>query len=249
MLARALSGASSQSTGSGKRAASTSTRSPGRSPAPRRAGPPRRRQRRVLRSAGRVRREVVAVSAYLDHVVGEAGGHFAQRRGERGEGQRVPLPGRPGGRLGRPGRRRRRARPPVAAPPSSPRPRPTSSRAARRRSASAAAAARRLGSPGCRPAESTSRLAVLATQLARVAPESSVRSPVASSYQVSSGRAGSAAIAAANIRAMLSAIVRDHTQCPISRGTGRLARRLAVSSAVAGIAVGAPGETSRRMDN
>ena len=62
-----------------------------------------------------------------------------------------------------------------------PRARPTSSRAARPRSASARAARTAATSPGPRPRPSTSRLAVLATQFARVAPDSSVRSPVASS--------------------------------------------------------------------
>src|SRR3954451_19900751 len=46
-------------------------------------------------------------------------------------------------------------------------------------------------SPPLSPRPSISRFAVLATQFSRVAPDSSVRSPVASSYQVSSGVVGS----------------------------------------------------------
>ena len=52
-------------------------------------------------------------------------------------------------------------------------------------------------SPGATPTPSTSRFAVLATQLASVAPDSSVRSPFPSSYQVNSGRVGSTATMAA----------------------------------------------------
>ena len=99
---RPVSGASSQSTGSGCAAASIRTRSPGTMPSSvARAGA--RGQLRVRAARPRVRGEVVAVSADLDHVVGEPGRHLAQRGGERGQREGVPLAGRTSvGRLGDP---------------------------------------------------------------------------------------------------------------------------------------------------
>ena len=147
---------------------------------------------RSVRSPGRAG-ELVAEAAHLDHVVGVPGRHLAQRRGQR-EQARSRTGRRPARRPRcstvagvvnsdvdrlRSGRRGRRPA------------RPTRRRAGPPRSASAAAAAR----PRCRPGRgrtpSTSRFAVFATQLSSVAPDSSVRSPVASSYQVSRGVVGS----------------------------------------------------------
>ena len=64
-------------------------------------------------------------------------------------------------------------------------------------------------SPAPSPTPSTSRFAVFATQLSRVAPDSSVRSPVASSYQVSRGVVGSWRTAAANAAGIVVSIALD----------------------------------------
>ena len=152
-VAPGVSGASSQSTGSGWRAASISTRAPGAMPSSRGARPSARPAgaRRSGPGLAGLRREVVAVAAYLDDVVGEPGRHLPQRGGQRGQrrARTARRPTRTAPR--RAGRRRRRARPRRPASSTHASARPTSSRAAPRRSASAAAAARRPRSPGARP--------------------------------------------------------------------------------------------------
>jgi hypothetical protein len=87
------------------------------------------------------------------------------------------------------------------------------------------------------PTPSTSRFAVLATQFSSVAPDSSVRSPVASSYQVNRGVVGSRRTAAAKAAGIVSIIGADDslfTLCDRLSAAGQGARN---GRTVSGVAV------------